>query len=287
MRLGLQITSFTWEGGAPRIAANLASIAQAAEAAGFASIAVGDHLWQHPMMGGVEMEMLEAYSTLSYIAAHTSQVSLLTVVTSPTMRAPALLAKSVTTLDVLSGGRAWLGIGAGGWGEDTEALGMPSPPLRTRYELLEETLRFCDAMWTGERGTEKPFHGKHINATRVLNSPQAPHRPRILIGGDGEKRTLPLVARYADACSLRPVPELPKKLDLLKKYCDEQGRDYDAIEKTCVFYFDTTKVDEMLATLRRWAAMGIQTVYGRVPGADTITPFEVLGREVIPAIAEL
>jgi alkanesulfonate monooxygenase SsuD/methylene tetrahydromethanopterin reductase-like flavin-dependent oxidoreductase (luciferase family) len=208
-------------------------------------------------------------------------------------RYPAMLAKTVTTIDVLSGGRAWLGIGSGHYEEEATGLGIPYPPQKERFEMLEEAVQICLRMWSGERGDERPFEGIHYRLERPLNVPQSltrPHPP-IMIAGDGEKKTLLLVARYADACSLRPSPEIPRKLDVLRRHCEAEGRDYDSIEKTCAFAFDVgengEKVGEVIGGLRWLAGMGIETVIGFVPGVDRITPLEVIGREVIPAVADL
>jgi alkanesulfonate monooxygenase SsuD/methylene tetrahydromethanopterin reductase-like flavin-dependent oxidoreductase (luciferase family) len=206
---------------------------------------------------------------------------------------PVLLAKTVTTLDVLSGGRAWLGIGAGDYEEEARGSGLPFPPLKERYERLEEMLQICLRMWHGEQGDERPFEGKHYRIERPLNLPQSltrPHPP-ILIAGSGEQRTLRLVSRYADACNLRPGPEIPKKLEILSQHCKAEGRDYDTIEKTCMFAFDVgedgSKVGELIGQLRWLAGMGIQTVLGVIPQVYQITPLEIIGREVIPAVADL
>jgi alkanesulfonate monooxygenase SsuD/methylene tetrahydromethanopterin reductase-like flavin-dependent oxidoreductase (luciferase family) len=213
-------------------------------------------------------------------------------VTAVTYREPGLLAKIVTTLDVLSGGRAWLGIGAGDFEAEARGLGLPFPPLKERFEMLEETLQICLRMWQGEHGDDRPYEGLRYHLERALNSPQSltrPHPP-ILLGGGGEK-TLRLVARYADACNIPPSPDIPQKLETLRRFCDEEGRDYDAIEKTCPFRFDVgedgAKVGELLGQLRWLAGMGIQAVMGFVPRVDQITPLEILGREVIPAVADL
>lgn len=293
MKLGLHINDFSWPVGRDRFGSTLAEIARAGEAAGFASIAVMDHVWQHPMIGGPEKPVLECYATLAYLAAHTSRVDLMALATPASYRTPGTLAKTVTTLDVLSNGRAWLGIGAGDYEEEARGLGIPYPPLAERYELLEEAIQICLKMWSGEQGDERPFAGSHTHLERPLNLPQSirhPHPP-ILIAGSGERRTLPLVARYADACNLRPGPEIPRQLDLLRRYCEDEGRDYDAIEKTCPFRFDVgddgANVGPPIDQLRGFAAMGIQTVFGRVMNDDRITPIEMMGREVIPAVADL
>src|SRR5207248_3347131 len=201
---------------------------------------VADHVWVHPIIGGPLKNHLEAYTALSYIAAHTGRVRLLALATAASYRPPGLLAKMLTTLDVLSGGRAMLGIGAGDYPEEAAGLGLPYPSTAERFELLEETVQACLRTWDGKQGDERPFHGKHVRMERPLNVPQSLSRPHppILIAGSGERRTLPLVARYADACNIRPSPEIPRQLDLLRHLCEREGRDYDAIEKTAPFSFD-------------------------------------------------
>ena len=291
MKLGLQLNSFDWKGGPARFARTLADIARAAEEAGFDRIGVADHVWQHPIMGGPLADQPECYTTLTFLAANTERTMLMAMVTGVHFRHPAVLAKTVTTLDVLSGGRAWLGIGSGHYEEETRGLGIPFPPQKERFEMLEETVQICLRMWSGERGDERPFEGKYYRLERPLNLPQSLSRPHppIMIAGDGEKKTLRLVARYADACSLRPRPEIPEKLDILRRHCEAEGRDYEEIEKTCAFGFDVgedgEKVDELIGQLRWLGGMGVETVIGAVPKVDRITSLEVLGREVIPAVA--
>jgi len=293
MKLGLHIASSDWEGGAPRLGAKLAEVVEAAEAAGFDTIDVADHVWQHPIMGGPELNEIEAYTTLGFIAARTRRVRLMALATAVPYRHAGLLAKMVTTLDVLSGGRVMLGLGAGDYEEEARGLGLPFPPLRERYELLEETVQVCLKMWAGAQGDGEPFAGRHVRLERALNVPQSLSRPHppILIAGSGERRTLPLVARYADACNIKPTPEIPRLLARLRGLCEREGRDYAAIEKTAPFGFDVgpdgAKCGELLGQLRWLAGMGIETVYGWVIGVDRITPLEIMGREVIPAAAEL
>jgi len=291
MKLGLGINDYDWAGGAATFATTLSNIARAAEEAGFDRIAVADHVWRSHYMGSVEGPELECYTTLGFLAASTQRVKLTALVTAASYRQPGLLAKIVTTLDVLSGGRAWLGLGAGDYEAEARGLGLPYPSLKERFELLEETLQICLRMWAGEHGDDQPYHGRHFQLERALNVPQSltrPHPP-ILLGGSGEK-TLRLVARYADACNIRPGPDIPQKLATLRRYCDEEQRDYDAIEKTCPFAFDVgengEKVGDLMGQLRWLAGMGVQTVIGFVPHIDRITPLEILGREVIPAVAE-
>ncbi len=293
MKLGLQLNSFDWSGGSERFGKTLSEIAQAAEKAGFVRIGVADHLWQHPIMGGPEADEPECYATLAYLAAKTERIGLMAMVTGVHFRHPGLLAKTVTTLDVLSGGRAWLGIGSGHYEEETWDLGIPFPPAKERFEMLEEAIQVCLRMWSGDHGDERPFEGKHYRLERPLNLPQSISRPHppVLIAGGGEKKTLRLVARYADACNLRPGPEVPDKLDVLRRHCEAEGRDYDEIEKTCMFAFDVgergEKVDELVGQLRWLSGMGVETVIGFVPEVDNISPLEVIGREVIPAVANL
>ena len=289
MRLGLQLNSFDWPGGPAQFGDTLVGIARTAEDCGFDRIGVADHLWQHPIMGGPEADEPECYTTLAFLAANTSTTRLTAMVSGVHFRHPAVLIKMVTTLDVLSGGRAWLGIGSGHYEEEARGLGIPFPPLKTRFEMLEETLQISLLMWSGDEG---PFEGKHYRLERPLNLPQSLSRPHppIMIAGDGERKTLRLVARYADACSLRPKPEIPKKLDVLRRHCEEEGRDYEKIEKTCAFAFDVgengEKADELVERLRWLSGMGVETVIGVVPNVYRITPLEVIGREVIPAVAD-
>jgi F420-dependent oxidoreductase-like protein len=289
MKLGLQLNSFDWAGGPARFAKTLVEIARAAEEAGFDRVGVADHLWQHPIMGGPVANEPECYTMLSFVAANTERIKLTAMVSGVHFRHPAVLVKTVTTLDVLSGGRAALGIGSGHYEEETRGLGIPFPPQRERFEMLEEAVQIALRMWSGD---ERPFEGKHYRLERPLNLPQSLSRPRppIMIAGDGERRTLRLVARYADACSLRPSPEIPRKLDVLRRHCEAEGRDYDEIEKTCAFAFDVgeegEKVDELIEQLRWLAGMGIGTVIGMVPNVDRIAPLAFIGRDVIPAVAD-
>ena len=289
MKLGLQIPDFTWPGGPPKLGEQLAAVARTADAAGFEFVGVMDHLWQIRSIGSPEREMLEAYTTLGYLAANTKRARLLTLVTGAVYRNPGMLAKIVTTLDVLSGGRAWLGIGAA-WNEaEARGLGIPFPPLGERFERLEETIRICLQMWAGD---ESPFLGKHYQLERPLNSPQSltrPHPP-ILIGGMGERKTLRLVARHAQACNLFPTPELPRKLEVLRVHCEAEGRDYDEIEKTSMFNFDVgangENVGKTIGRLRQLSNLGVQTVIGSVKDAWALRQLEIIGEKVIPAVAD-
>jgi F420-dependent oxidoreductase-like protein len=290
VRIGLQIPDFTAPGGPARLGADLATVARTADEAGFDFIAVMDHFFQIRAIGAPEREMLEAYTTLGYLAACTSRAKLLTLVTGTVYRHPGILAKIITTLDVLSGGRAWLGIGAAWNEEESRGLGIPFPPVAERFERLEETLRICLQMW---RGDESPYRGRHYQLERPLNSPQAltaPHPP-IMIGGGGERKTLRLVARYAQACNLFTTPDLARKLDVLRAHCDAVGRDYDEITKTCYFWFDVgekgEKAGETVDRLGQLAELGFQVAIGSVARVWDLTPLEVIGSEVIPAVAGL
>ncbi|MFE2343946.1 LLM class F420-dependent oxidoreductase [Streptomyces sp. NPDC059431] len=289
MKIGLAVADFAWEGGAPRMAETLASISRSADDAGFDVIGVADHVWQGPHMGGPEQPMLECFTTLATIAAHTRRIRVMPLVAGVHFRSPGLLAKSVTTLNVLSGGRADLGIGAGWYEEEALGLGIPFPPLAERFERLEETVRICRSMWDGERGDEKPFDGVHHRLERALNVPQNLTTPKIMIGGGGEKKTLRLVARHADACNLYPGPDLTDKLDVLRRHCESEGTDYEAIEKTCIMPFtagDAASADELAGVLRGLGGLGVQRVIGILEGADQQRQVEVIGERVLSAVAD-
>jgi F420-dependent oxidoreductase-like protein len=290
LKLGLHLPNFTWPNGPSELGSELGAVAKAAEDAGFDRLSVMDHVWQIGNIGPPEHEMLEAYTTLGFLAAHTNRIKLLTLVTAAVYRDPGLLAKIVTTLDVLSGGRAMLGIGAA-WNEpEARGLGLLFPPISERYERLEEALQICQQMWSGH---DAPYTGKHYHLERTLNVPAAlskPHPP-ILIGGSGERKTLRLVARYAQACNLFPGPDLEHKLDVLRGHCEREGRDYDDIEKTVVFAFDVgpdgERVGKTIEVLQRLARLGFRVAHGRVADVSRITPLEIIGREVVPAVADL
>jgi F420-dependent oxidoreductase-like protein len=286
--IGLHISDFTYPAGPKQLAADLTRVAVAAEDAGFTRMSVMDHVWQIQPLGPPEHEMLEAYTTLGYLAARTSRVELLVWVTAVTYREPGMLAKLVSTLDVLSQGRAMLGIGAGWNADEAGGLGLPFPPTAERFERLEETLQIVQQMWDE---SEQPYRGTHYQLERTLNRPQPLRRPPILIGGSGERKTLRLVAQYAQACNLFPGPELERKLDVLRGHCEAVGRPYDEIEKTVMMPLDPgergEKVDSLIDQLTQLGALGIQQVHGRVPRVSEITRLEIIGRELIPAAAQL
>ena len=288
MQIGIQIPDFTTPNGPSLLGSDLAIVARAAEEQGFEYLAVMDHFFQIRGVGPSEHEMLEAYTLLGYLAAQTSRVQLLTVITGVIYRYPGLLAKTVTTLDVLSGGRAWLGIGAAWNEEESRALGVPFPPVAQRFEQLEEALQICLQMWSGD---ESPYRGRHYQLERLLNSPQALRRPHppIMIGGGGEKKTLRMVAQYADACNLFATPDVGHKLDVLREHCERIGRPYEDILKTVYYPFnvglDGERVEQTLTELRQLADLGFQVAIGAVTDVWKMTPLEVIGREIIPAVA--
>ncbi len=286
MKLGLQISRFRWPGGPPQFASTLASVARAADDAGYASIWLMDHFFQISSIGKAEEAMLEAYTTLGFMAAHTRRARLGTLVTGVHYRHPGVLIKQVTTLDVLSEGRAWLGIGAGWYERESVGLGVPFPPLSERFERLEETLQVAHRMF---RGQTDPYYGKRLQLAEPLNAPapiSQPHPP-ILIGGGGERKTLRLVAQYADACNLftrYPRRDLARKLTKLRRYCEEAGRSFDAIDRTCLGQWDPVRkspqaiVDE----LGELAELGFTTAIASLRNVETLKPIEILARDVFP-----
>jgi F420-dependent oxidoreductase-like protein len=289
MKLGLHISDFTWDGGAPGLRLKLAEIAQRAEQAGVDRISVMDHLWQIGTIGPPEHEMLECYTALGWLAAKTDRVKLLAMVTAVVYREPGLLAKAVTTLDVLSGGRAILGIGAAWNAAESAGLGLFFPPLAERFERLEEAILICKQMWSGDEG---PFDGEHYHLGRTLNSPQALSRPHppILIGGAGEKKTLRLVARYADACNIAAydVATTAHKLDVLREHCVNEGRDYAEIEKTAQVRYDLggsgENVNQTIEQLHQIAELGFAQVHGSLLRVSEPGQLDLLAEKVIPAV---
>lgn len=289
MKIGLQVPNFTWPGGAAQIAETLTEIAQVTDDAGFYSLWVMDHFFQISMIGPPEHDMLEGYATLGYLAALTSKVKLGTMVTGVIYRYPGILVKTVTTLDVLSKGRAYLGIGAAWNEQEARGLGTPFPPLGVRFELLEEALQITKQMWSPNNG---PYEGKHNHLAQTLCSPQPltrPHPP-ILVAGGGEKKTLRLVAQYADACNLFGPPETVRaKLAILKQHCDVLGRDYDSIEKTTLGTVDLRPgkmtAGDVIAQCEKMAGIGVHHALFNIPNVHEISPLEVFGREIIPAVA--
>jgi len=284
LELGLHIANFTWDGGTAEIAPTLARVARAAEDAGIARLTVMDHLWQISSVGPPENAMLEAYTTLGYLAAVTERVRLHVLVTAVVYRDPGLLAKCVTTLDVLSGGRAGLGIGAAWNEEEARGLGLLFPSTRERFERLEETVRICEQMWSG---SDAAFDGEHYTLARTLNSPQSISRPKpyLMIGGSGERKTLRLVALHADACNIFSGPQAAHKLEVLRAHCEREGRDYDAIEKTTMLSIDDTATkDDVLAQLRTARDVGFTVAYIVSKNPKPEASVELLAT-VVPEIA--
>ena len=299
MKIGLQIPNFTYPSGPQALGKNLADIARTADDAGFSSIWVMDHFFQigdrtrASGLGPAEDEMLEGYSTLSYLAGLTKNVTLGTLVTGVIYRYPAILVKTVTTLDVLSSGRAYFGVGAA-WNErESKGLGVQFPPVKERMERLEETLQIAKQMWSGTVG---PYNGKYYQLAEAMCNPQPiskPHPP-IMIGGGGEKKTLQLVAKYADACNLfarMGVDVVRGKLDILKQHCDKVGRDYSEIEKTtlstCYLAPDKMSAQNVIDECKALADIGIQHAIFNMPNVHEIKPLEIFGKEIIPALADL
>jgi len=277
MKLGLQVSDFTWPGAPASIGPTFARIARDADEAGMASLWVMDHFFQISMIGPPEHEMLEGYSALAYAAGVTKNITLGTLVTGVTYRHPGLLVKTVTTLDVLSSGRAWLGVGAAWNEEEHRGLGVPYPGTSERFERLEETLQLAHQMWSGD---DSPFEGRHYQLGRPLNSPPAistPH-PRILIGGGGEKKTLRLVAQYADACNIFDMgPEGVKaKYDVIRDHCEAVGRDYGDIEKTVLSRVDlrAESVDQVVDRLGKLGEIGTDHVLLGMAGEHEEGAFE-------------
>jgi F420-dependent oxidoreductase-like protein len=290
MKLGLQVNSFTWPGGAAAIGPTLARVTRSADDVGFDSIWVMDHFFQIRGLGPPEAPMLEGMTTLGFMAANSERARLGLMVGGIHYRAPALWIKAITTLDVLSGGRAWFGIGAAWNEEESTALGFPFPPLRERFEILEETLQMAQAMWSGGTGTGEAFHGKHVTATRLLNSPQAISRPRvpIMIGGGGEKKTLRLVAQYADACNVfGDATRIKQKYAVLREHCERLGRPYDEIERSTLqsVDVDAQSSDELVERFGVLGEAGAQSVLISVRGVSDLTRLERLGAEVIPQLS--
>lgn len=291
MRLGIHLANLTWPGGPRQIAPTIAAVARTAEQVGCEHVSVMDHWFQMDQMFPVDNDMLEAYTTLGFLAAHTERVKLHVLVTGVTYRHPGLLAKIVATLDVLSGGRAGLGIGAAWYQREHIGLGVPFPGVGERIERLEETLQICLQMWSDENG---PYDGRHYRLAETLCVPRPLSRPHppILIGGGGEKKLLRLVARYADVSNLIATDrgQVAHKLDVLRRHCDELGRDPDEIAKTILYVGDgLAKGDtgQFLSEMAQYAKLGISTVVVMPLDQEPIAFVERLGAEVMPPLAEL
>ncbi len=298
MKLGLQIPSFTWPGGPEAIGPTLARIVRTADDVGFDSIWVMDHFFQIRGVGPATEPMLEGWTALGWMAAHSTRARLGLMVGGVHYRQPGLWVKAATTLDVLSGGRAWLGIGAAWNQQESEGLGFAFPPLAVRFELLEDTLRVAHAMWTGERGTEAPLDGHHVHATRLLNSPQALSRPHppIMIGGGGERKTLRLAAQYADATNVFGGPEaIAHKYAVLREHCEAIGRPYDEIERSTLQTVNVTAdggdgsetPSRIVDRFGELADSGAQHIIFNMRDVWDPARLELIGRDVVPAVRPL
>ncbi|PRX96753.1 LLM class F420-dependent oxidoreductase [Allonocardiopsis opalescens] len=287
MQISIHVPNFKVPGGDADLGRVLGESAAIAEEAGCAWFTLMDHWFQMEQLGGAPEPMLEGYTSLGYVAARTRRIQLGLLVTGVTYRHPGLLAKIVTTLDVLSGGRAMLGIGAAWYEEEHAGLGVPFPPVAERFERLEETLRICLQMWSDDDG---PFEGTHYRLARTVCSPrplQSP-RPPILIGGGGEKKTLRLVARYADACNLfaAGTEAVAHKLDVLAAHCADAGRDPAEIKKTLLSQCDPSAPDDFLREMESYAKLGIDHV-AVMPGNDPVGYATELGEKVIPRLSQI
>ncbi len=296
MKIGLQISSFTWPGSDRGIGKTLAGIVRGADDAGFDSIWVMDHFLQIGSVGKPEEPMLEGLTTLGFMAAHSRRARLGLMVGGIHYRPAGLWIKAVTTLDVLSGGRAWFGIGAAWNEQESRAWGFPMPPLGERFEMLEETLQLAHTAWQGETGSRERFDGRYYQASDPLNSPQAlskPHPP-ILVGGGGERRTLKLVAQYADACNVfgTDPEQLRHKYGVLQRHCETVGRDYADIEKTLLTQVSITPdgarrsltPDALVDRLGRTAEAGAQHAIFSLREVTDLSKLELIGRDVIPQL---
>lgn len=304
MRVGLQVSNFSWPNGSATLGAELKEIAQKAEESGFDSFWVMDHFFQLGAVGhGVtDKDMLEGYTTLGFVAGATEKIKLGTMVTGITYRYPALLVKEATTLDVLSGGRAYFGVGAAWFEEEHLSLGVPFPPMKERFERLEEALQIAHQMWADEGNfdTAKPFAGKYNMLNRTLNVPQSLQRPHppILIGGTGEQKTLRMVAQYGDACNLfvRLGNEaLVHKLQVLREHCEALGRPYTDIEKTSLDQMHVTRDGsngtmtpaQTIEHFKMQADLGFDVAIFSLKNVFEPDAFTIWRDEVLPAVAQM
>jgi F420-dependent oxidoreductase-like protein len=288
MQLDIHVPRFTWPGGPEAIGPTFATLAQTAEAIGVRTLSVMDHWFQMEMLWPAEEPMLEGYATLSFAAAKTERLRFRLLVGGVTYRHPGLLAKIVTTLDVLSGGRAELGLGAAWYEREHRGLGVPFPPLRERYERLEETLQICFQMWSDDNGA---YEGTHYQLAETLCSPPpvSSPRPRVLIGGGGERKTLRIVAKYADACNfIGDAATVSHKVDVLRRHCDEVGRDPAEIEVTALIGVpDDAQSDAILREAEALSAAGAHTIVVRSTGSQPSQWLEDTWGPVVPALASI
>jgi len=289
MRLGIHFINFTLPGGPETLATTLAETAKVAEESGCAKFTLMDHYFQMEFFATAQDPMLEGYTSLGFLAGQTQYMQLGLLVTGVSYRHPGLLAKIVTTLDVLSRGRAQLGIGAAWYEREHLGLGVPFPPTSERFERLEETLKICLQMWSDNDG---PYDGKHYQLAETICQPRPVSQPRpsILIGGGGERKTLRLVAKYADACNLfAESPEvITHKLEVLQRHCDAEGRDFSSIEKTLVgSTMDLSDPDAFITAMEKYAAAGIELVEVTPRSSDPVAWVNEFALHVAPRLAEI
>jgi F420-dependent oxidoreductase-like protein len=293
MKFGLQIPSFTWPGGDAAIGPTLARVVETADVVGFDSIWVMDHFWQIRSVGAVEEPMLEGTTALGFMAAHSQRARLGLMVGGVHYRAPGLWIKAATTLDVLSGGRAWFGIGAA-WNEaESRGLGFAFPSLARRFALLEDTLKMAHGMWSGERGSGASLEGATIQAERLLNSPQSLSRPRIpiMVGGGGERKTLRLVAQYADGCNVFGDAErIAAKYAVLREHCEAIGRPYDEIERSTLqgkIDLERASTGQLIERFGSLGEAGAQQIIVSVVGINDTSKLERLAADVLDPLRGL
>ena len=290
MDLAIHYPNFAFDGGTSAIASTLAETAIAADEGGIATFTLMDHYFEIESVGPPEDPMLEGYTALGYVAALTKDIQLGLLVTGVTYRHPGLLAKIVTTLDVLSQGRAFLGIGAAWFEREHHALGVPYPAISDRFRMLEEAIQICLQMWSDDDGA---YDGRYYQLAETMNHPQPIQQPRppIMIGGSGEKKTLRLVAKYADATNLfgGDLDTVAHKLDVLRGHCDDLGRDYGDIQKTTIGHRadPLTQTDDFLAELDAYAQLGISKVWVRLPAAEPAAFVRELTEKVLPRALEI
>jgi F420-dependent oxidoreductase-like protein len=288
MHVDIHVPRFTWPGGPEAIGPTFASLARTAEAIGVRTLSVMDHWFQMDWLWPAEEPMLEGYTALSFAAAKTERLRFRLLVGGVTYRYPGLLAKTVTTLDVLSGGRAELGLGAAWYEREHRGLGVPFPPLKERYERLEETLQICFQMWSDDNG---PYEGRHFQLAETLCSPPpvSMPRPRVLIGGGGERKTLRIVATYADACNVIGNAEtVAHKVDVLRGHCEAVGRDPADIEVTALIMIaEDAGPDAIMQEAVALAAAGTDAIVVRSTGPEPSRWLEETWAPVIPRLADM
>ncbi len=289
MKLAIHCSDLSWPGGPQRLGPTLAEIARTADEGGVATLTLMDHYFQMEALGGPEQPMLEGYTALGFLAAHTSRLELGLLVTGVTYRHPGLLAKIVSTLDVLSQGRAMFGIGAAWYEREHAGLGVPFPPTAERFERLEETLQVCRQMWSEDDG---PWTGRHyrLAETVCVPPPLRPGGPRVLVGGSGERKTLRLVATYADACNLFDlgVDEVARRLQVLDRHCADQGRDPAQVQRTVLVNADpVADEDGFLRRAEAYSDLGVEQVWVSPRGPDPARTVEAVCARILPRLAEL